>query len=241
MSASDDPDTRQRLLEAAGQLFARQGYEGTSVRDICRQAQANIAAVNYYFHDKQRLYIEAVKSACQRQAAHAPLPQWPPGTPALAKLRDFIHTFIRRMVSTHEPVWERQLFLRELAQPTAACEELVRDHIRPQAGILAGILSELLPGVPEVQQRLTAFSIIGQCVFYRVATPILKALVGAEEYGTYDATLLAEHITRFTLAALGLGEATGPDRLGGPGGPGGPRGPRGRKRGRSERQSAHRG
>ena len=65
MSASDD--TRQRLLQAAGQLFAEKGYEGASVRDICKKAQANFAAVNYHFHDKERLYIEAVKSVCQCQ------------------------------------------------------------------------------------------------------------------------------------------------------------------------------
>ena len=204
MSASDD--TRQRLLQAAGQLFAEKGYEGASVRDICKKAQANLAAVNYHFHDKERLYIEAVKSACQRQVDQNPLRGWPSETPAALKLRDFIHTFVRRMLDGHNAPWERQLFLRELAQPTAACAELVRDHIRPQAETLADILAELLPAAAEVQRRLTAFSIIGQCVFYRVATPILKALVGEQEYASYDAALLAEHITRFTLAGLGLGE-----------------------------------
>ena len=174
---------------------------------------ANLAAVNYYFRDKEHLYIEAVKSACREQTERVPAPAWAPGTPALDKLRDFIHTFVRRMLGGGEAPWQRQLFLRELAQPTAACEELVRDNIRPQAEALAAILGELLPGVPEVKQRLTAFSIVSQCIFYRVATPIIEALVGADEYRTYDTKLLAEHIVQFTLAALGLGQPVGTGRL----------------------------
>src|SRR5919108_343657 len=93
------PDqTQERLLDAAGQVFAAKGYEGASVREICQQAAVNIAAVNYYFRDKERLYIEAVKSACQRQAEQFPLPQWPAGTPAVNKLRDFIKTLVSRLV-----------------------------------------------------------------------------------------------------------------------------------------------
>ena len=61
MSSPDDP--RRRLLETAGQIFAEKGFDGATVREICRRAGVNIAAVNYYFRDKEQLYIEAVKSA----------------------------------------------------------------------------------------------------------------------------------------------------------------------------------
>src|SRR5438552_12326711 len=57
--------TQTRLLEVAGQVFAEKGFDGATVREICQRADANIAAVNYYFRDKEKLYIEAVKSACQ--------------------------------------------------------------------------------------------------------------------------------------------------------------------------------
>ena len=62
--ASNDLDTkRQRIVDAAGEMFAERGFEATTVRDICQAAEANIAAVNYYFGDKQRLYVEAVVRA----------------------------------------------------------------------------------------------------------------------------------------------------------------------------------
>jgi AcrR family transcriptional regulator len=203
-------DTEQRLLAAAVRVFAEKGYEGATVRDICQQAQVkNIAAVNYYFRDKERLYIEAVKSACACQQERYPLPDWPPGTPAVEKLRGFIRTLASRMADDGEAPWHRQLFLRELAHPTAACAEVVQTHIGPMAERLAQILQELLPALPERKRALIAFSIVGQCVYHKVARPITALLVGEEEHRAYDATLLADHIIEFSLAALGLGKPCG--------------------------------
>jgi AcrR family transcriptional regulator len=200
-------DTRERLLEAAGQVFAREGFKGGSVRQITELAGANIAAVNYYFGDKERLYVEAVKAGCDAQSVRFPFPHWPPGTPARTRLVDFIHTMVRRLLDPASPPWKRQLMLRELAQPTPACAELVRDTIRPVADLLMGIVAELLPGVPERRRVLIAFSIIGQCLYYRVAAPVIGHLLGETESArAFDPPLLAEHITRFSLAALGLAE-----------------------------------
>ncbi|MGA9754367.1 MAG: TetR family transcriptional regulator, partial [Desulfobaccales bacterium] len=50
-------ETRQRLLEAAGEVFAKKGFRNTTIREICRRARANLAAVNYHFGDKERLYL----------------------------------------------------------------------------------------------------------------------------------------------------------------------------------------
>jgi AcrR family transcriptional regulator len=205
-------DTQERLLNAAGKVFAEKGFEGATVRQICQQAEVNIAAVNYYFRDKERLYIEAVKSACRCPAAQFPLSEWPPDTPPLAKLRDFIRTFVSRMVDDDESPWQRQLFLREMAQPTAACAELVRDRIRPSANVLSSILSELVPNVPEAKRWLIGFSIVGQCIFYRLARPVVALLVGEAEHGLYDASLLSEHIIQFSLAALGLEKSSNKPR-----------------------------
>jgi AcrR family transcriptional regulator len=202
MPTKDEP--RQRLLEAAGEVFAEKGFKGATIREIIRRAETNIAAVNYYFRDKEHLYIDAVKSACQTPSEQNPFPTWPPGTPATVKLRDFIHTMVRRMMDKDGPAWHQQLFLREMAQPTAACVELVQNVIRPIAEVLMSILRELVPEVEEVKRHLIAFSIVGQCFHHRVARPVIALLVGPEEYRTYDTKLLADHITQFSLAALGL-------------------------------------
>jgi AcrR family transcriptional regulator len=199
---SDDP--RARLLEAAGQIFAEKGFKGGTVREISQRAGVNLAAVNYYFRDKEQLYIEAVKAACCGPLEESPFPDWPPDTPPAVKLADFIRAQVKHVVGGRGHQWHRQLMMMELANPTPACAELVSQHIRPRAELLGGILRELLPDVPADRRNLIAQSIIGQCVFHRLAQPIVSLLVGEEEYRTYDADRLAEHITAFSFAALGL-------------------------------------
>lgn len=204
MSPADD--TKSRLLDAAGAVFAEKGFEAATVREICQAAGANIAAVNYYFGDKERLYIEAVREAYCAREENAPMPAWTEQTDPRTKLHDFVSTFLRRLLADGRPAWHLGLALRELAHPTAACVEIVRDYIRPMAEILRAIVAELAPADADTAHRhLLCFSIVGQCLFYHVHKAIIRELVGEEEYATYDVERLADHISLFTLAALGLG------------------------------------
>jgi AcrR family transcriptional regulator len=58
---SEQIDTKQRILDAAEHLFARDGYRGTSLRAITGQADVNLAAVNYHFGSKEALLEEVIK------------------------------------------------------------------------------------------------------------------------------------------------------------------------------------
>ena len=64
-----DADTRERLVTAASELFAENGFRKVTVRDICTAAGANVAAVNYHFGDKLGLYREVLERAIA-EAAH---------------------------------------------------------------------------------------------------------------------------------------------------------------------------
>lgn len=56
-----DIETKQKIIDVARVLFANLGYEGTSVREIARQAEVNLALVNYYFSSKENLFQEILK------------------------------------------------------------------------------------------------------------------------------------------------------------------------------------
>ena len=64
---NNEYSTRERLLDAAGRLFAEKGFDATGIREICEKADANVASVNYHFGDKEKLY-EAVVSGIFGQA-----------------------------------------------------------------------------------------------------------------------------------------------------------------------------
>lgn len=211
MITTDNP--RERLLEAAGEIFAEKGFKGATVRDIIARAGANLAMVNYYFRDKERLYIEAVKHAACGEPEESHL-DWPPGTPPAVKLADFIRFHVVHILAPDKPDWHARLVMRELTQPSAACTALVRDYIEPKSRILGDILQELLPPNTSRHQRfLTAFSIMGQILFYCTQKPIVLLLVGDGENPYRDIQALAEHITGFTMRALGVAEHGQPRRV----------------------------
>lgn len=56
-----DESTHDRLLNAAAIEFAEHGFNGASIRNICREAKVNIASVSYYFGSKEKLYFEVHK------------------------------------------------------------------------------------------------------------------------------------------------------------------------------------
>lgn len=206
VSTTIPESAKERLLDAAEEVFADKGFAAASVRDICKRAGVNIAAVNYYFRDKERLYVEAVKYAHRSCTEGATLTEWPAELPALEKLRIFIGTLVHRMVQIPKPA-SMQLMMRELVLPTPACAEVVREYIRPMAAALMQILGDLLPaGTPAEKRWMTGFSIVGQCLFYRHTRAVARELMGATAFDVLTADQIADHVTAFTHRALGLPE-----------------------------------
>lgn len=202
--ADGHDETRQRLLNAAGEVFAEKGFASATVREICSRAEANVAAVNYYFGDKEHLYVAAVQEAHCAQG-EPPRADWPPDMPAELKLVEFIRQMMVDMIDRDRPTWQIVLIMREMSQPTRACEELVRSFIGPKFAILGAILDELLPPTMTSREKnLYAFSIVGQCLVYRFHRPVGRLLVGDEEFQSlFDVEMLTRHIAGFSLAALG--------------------------------------
>src|SRR5712672_3065728 len=88
-------ETRQRLLEAAGEVFAEHGFRNATIREICEKAKANIAAVNYHFGDKEELYAAVFDYA--RTCAVAQFTDLTsPGTPVEERLHTFIRAVLKR-------------------------------------------------------------------------------------------------------------------------------------------------
>ena len=202
----EPPDAKQRLLAAAEAVFAEKGFAAASVREITRAADVNIAAINYHFGDKERLYVETVKYAHSCSMDGRPLPAFPPHMNPADKLTAFIREMVTRMHAPARPT-SMKLMMREMADPGVAAGVVVDEFIQPMAFMLRAILRELLPEADDHHLLMTGFSVIGQCLYYRQNRPISELIFGKPALDALTADAVAAHVIRFTLLALGLGPA----------------------------------
>ena len=202
MNESDGKSSsRERLMEAAGEVFAEVGYRAATIREITRRAGANIAAVNYYFRDKAELY-SAVLMHAQRCAVETAWVSGSSGSPG-KRLRDFVEGMLRHLLDPLRPAWHSRVMAREMAEPTRMLHDLIDGGFRPKVEQLQCILQEVAGGHLSGKEidRASA-SIIAQCVFYRQNRPVVLHLY-PELLGDGDPIGgLADHIAAFSLGGL---------------------------------------
>ena len=195
--------TRERIINAAGEVFAEQGFERATVRAITQRAGVNVAAINYHFGDKAELYSRVILDAC---AGHkvADLVKAEGIADPQQRLRSIIFHWLQFMLDPDRPQWKRLLMAREMANPTVALDQLVENSIRPlRDQWLRPTLSELTENrFDEKQCRYLSASIMGQCNYYLQSKPIVDRLYPGFEIGRAEINELADHIARFSLAAL---------------------------------------
>lgn len=196
--------TRQRILLEAGPIFARKGFRATTVREICDQAQVNLASINYYFGDKQRLYHETVVMARQMRVEQVPYPTWDESTLPEQKLADFVSLLLRRLVAMQSEPWQVRLLMREILQPTETCKHLVEEYFRPFFETLCGVVDDIVGRrLPDHKRNQIGFSIIGQCLYYRFSADMTSMMIDEQEYTEhFNLDGLASHITAFSLGAI---------------------------------------
>jgi AcrR family transcriptional regulator len=201
MSSSE---TTQQILNAAGEVFAEKGFKQATVREICAKAGVNLAAVNYHFGDKERLYIAAVKNARNVLEANVPLPSHVDVVDPEDALRVMIQTLARRILNREVESWQHGLLVREFMNPSRACEEIMQESIKPFMEKLQAVIRKLMPpDVPEHTIRQLGFSIVAQCAYYRLQERVVAMLTPAEEFELrFTPDTLADHITRFSIAAI---------------------------------------
>ena len=202
--ASHD-ETRRQLLEAAGEVFAEVGFRDATVREICRRAGANVAAINYHFGDKETLYLEVLRYAHGKALAkYPPMLDLPEDAPPEKKLRAFIHSLLLRIFDNGPTSWHGKLMSREMIEPTGALDSLIEERIRPIITQLWKIVAEILDRpMNDERVRLCSFSIVSQCVFYNHCRPVVSRLVPDQlPQDAASIEKLAGHITNFSLAAI---------------------------------------
>jgi len=194
---------REKLINAAGKVFAEVGFDGATVRDICSRARINEAAIDDHFGDKLGLYTEVLRTsmfAQQEPALNSSLAH--PSDPRAA-LRALIHKWFERMREGGRPAWFAPIMAREMAQPTPALDRVAKEmganYLRFRT-----LVGELIGRDPnDARTRMCVHSVVGQILHYAQSRPMLARLwpdLNLDDEGQRRA--IADQIVSFSLAGI---------------------------------------
>jgi AcrR family transcriptional regulator len=198
-----DAETRERLLAAASRLFAERGFAKVTVRDICRRARANVAAVNYHFNGKTGLYEEVLRSAIQTMRGTTEAAQRAGvDRPPAEQLEAFIAIFLQKVVEGRHS-WIHRLMMHELSDPTPALDLVIDQVLRPRLAYLSSIIARLI-GTTDDDPRVSRclMSVQAQMHALVVRNPVVDRLVPDRPITPDGVAAIAGHITRFSLAGI---------------------------------------
>jgi AcrR family transcriptional regulator len=198
-----DEFTRIRLLEAAGPIFAAQGFHSAKIRAICARAGANVAAVNYYFGDKLGLYSEVLRYSVSAAVIDPDLLANTAHVPPEAKLRGFVRMMLDSVFKATRPDWYMKLVLQEMSNPTPAIDALVKQFIRPRYRLLCELIGAMIGQPPKARvTQLCAHSVVGQARHYLIANIVIEKVWPEFTFTAEELEELTDHITVFSLAGI---------------------------------------
>ncbi|MBS0447604.1 MAG: CerR family C-terminal domain-containing protein [Proteobacteria bacterium] len=174
---ADGELARERLLQAALRLFAEHGYAKTSIRQIALAAQANVAAVSYYFGDKAGLYRAVYCCVPKRSAPNGDVTlDAQPGTPATS-LTGLFAQFLEPLKHGEQVRLWMKLHRREMLEPTGVWKEKLDNGIRPMHAALVALLCDRLGlAAPDDEVHRLAISIAGLAVHLFIGCDVIEAL-----------------------------------------------------------------
>ena len=203
-SREDGRETKERIIQAAGPLFAQHGYDGTTSKEICQQAGVNMAAVNYHFGSRDGLYvavleevqdyllnIEVLKRLAQEE-----------GSPR-EKIERFVDFFIEDAFGKND--WHVRVWIRELLHPSPHIQQVIMQKGLPKFYIAAEIFEQALG------YRRTDIAFYGAYIslvapfimtFLAQSSPVLEALPVHYPKGEFVAQLKENFFK--TLAVLAV-------------------------------------
>ena len=195
----ESAQTRERLLDSAEKLFAERGFHTASVRDITRDAQCNIASVNYHFGGKSNLYREVFLRRLRdlRERRLAGIAEVRSGRAGLDRLLSaFSSAFVDPLVEEGAGRRWVMLVAQELIDPQLPPEMLYGEIVEPVQRALAEAVIEAAPGIDPADALLASQSLMGQLLH------LVNLLRFPRSGPPPELGELVDHTVRFSAAGI---------------------------------------
>jgi AcrR family transcriptional regulator len=176
--------TREKIIKAASRAFARNGYDGASIRAIVGEADVNQAAINYHFGSKEGLYRAVLQAALLALMKGSDARADPRKLPRDAALRHFVRQQLRPITSGDDDlsVYVR-VFGWETLRPSPVFRKFMAREAAPFFTAATDLVRRFLPKRATDEQAVVgALWLFGQCsIFVRnaeqLANPPLRLTV----------------------------------------------------------------
>jgi AcrR family transcriptional regulator len=203
-SATDSATTRQRVLDAACFLFSEYGFHGTHMRDVCKRAKANVAAVCYHFQNKEKLFEAVAQEAYRQLSAKEQSGSCPADAPPEERLRTVVRSLFERL--SGKGLWVMKLLARELLDPPWEAMPLIGAGLGNDLVLLQQAIRDLVGPREKLETvHLYVLSVVASCAFYSLAADKLHKVV-PQLLGPLPAReSLADHVASFSIEALRRG------------------------------------
>jgi|SRR5579872_87496 len=203
--ATQQRDTREQLLETAGQLFAEKGFAEVTGKEICERAGANAAAVVYHFGGLEELYRAVLNEARSRLApsealAAAVASQKDPQS----RLEAFMELLMRALSGPMTSTWAARLVSREIVSPTAIFDEVRNKEMRARALILRSIVSDLsgLPADHPTVGRACINIMAPFGILFIISPQRVERIFPALSFNEASVREMTRHMVQYALAGI---------------------------------------
>ena len=185
-------DTRAALVSAGRSLFAQRGFDGTSVRDITREAGVNLGSKRGLYEAVLRAGLNPMVDRVEEAAEG--------GGCAVERLEAVVDVFFEHLAANPELP---RLLLQEVAAgktPPAEVVAILRRNARNVGRILSDGWADgsLRPGHP----LLSAISVVSQPIYMTVVAPLLLEVGGVDLRDPETRRMAARHVKDFVRAGL---------------------------------------
>jgi AcrR family transcriptional regulator len=196
--------TRKRLLAAAEELFAQNGFDGTAIRDITAKANRGPAAVNYFFGDKRELYEELFRLRLRemRESRLKAIEAIMQKNPTLEELfHAYCVDFLKPIADPQQSQRLMQLLFREMAESRLPKNMFLDELAAPTLAAMEEAIAVICPDINKHDAMMSVLSLTGQLV-HIMQTRVL--FDGAEGHSITSINIdeSINHIVKFSAAGI---------------------------------------
>lgn len=197
--------TKNKIIAAALEEFAEHGYHAATIRNICKRAGVNIAAINYHFSGKAELYRQALEMIF---AVKPPLPcgeKIQSDADMKTVMRDWIKTFLYRGNDKKVPesLLMKKIAHHEMLNPSDVFDEIIEVYFKPDVLSLESILRKgMPPNTTEQEIKTRVFSTLGSCMFYFFHGRCIEKFWTEGDFIDDNLDMIVEHIAAQSLMGL---------------------------------------